>query len=115
MSKRSNVKRITSESRALRFLREQSRLSLRKAAALSGLGDGVIARLEQRRISVHQHHLDKLLTVYGATPQTFAMFVTGSVQLPQNLRFDCLELLRAMSLEQLRTIHPVLVSVAAQK
>ena len=115
MSKRSDIKRITNASRALKFLRQQARRSTRGAAAVSGIGDGVINHLEHGRIGVHQHHLDALLKAYNATEQTYQMFASGSVALPQNLRAECLEIIQRMSLDQLRTAHPVLQSLSNHK
>ena len=115
MSKRSQAKRITTASRALKFLRGQSGLSIRAAAAASGVGGSVINHLEHGRIRVHQHHLDALLKAYGTTEQTYQMFASGSVSLPNNLRFECLEIIHQMSPDQLRTAHPVLLSLSTHR
>ena len=112
MSKRSGQKHPTQESRTLQFLRQQAGLSTRGAAKASGLKDGVINHLEHGRIRVHKHHLEKLLPAYGATQKTYAMFTSGQVGLPKNLRRDCIEIIKQMPLEQLQTAHPVLVSLA---
>lgn len=115
MYKRSNEKRITSGSRTLKFLREQAGLSTRGAARASGVKDGVINHLEHGRISIHQRHLEKLLPAYGSTQKTFEMFASGQVAMPQNVRSECLEIVREMSPEQLRTVHPVLLSLSSRK
>ncbi len=115
MSKRSDVKHITNESRTLKFLRQQAKLSNRGAAAASGLGGGVINHLENGRITVRKHHLDALLKAYNTTEQTYQMFASGSVALPQNLRAECLEILQKMSQDQLRTALPVLQSLSNHK
>lgn len=115
MSKRSQVKRITLASRTLEFLREQADLSLRQAALASRLGDSVIDHLEHGRIDVREHHLEKLLPAYGVLRLSFDMFAKGQVQLPENIRLECLELVKVMSHEQLRTALPVLSSLAKQR
>ncbi len=115
MSKRSNEKRITPASRALRFLREQAKLSYRQAERASGVNMAIINHLENGRIAIHQRHLEKLLPIYGATMQTLEMFTSGGVAVPQNLRYECVSLVRDMTLEQLRTALPVLQSLAAHK
>jgi transcriptional regulator with XRE-family HTH domain len=115
MSKRSNVKRISNGNRTLKFLREQAALSTRGAARASGLKDGVINHLEHGRIQIHQRHLDKLLPAYGTTQQTYEMFASGTVAMPQNMRAECIEIVRSMSQEQLRTAHPVLLSLSNHK
>ncbi len=111
MSKRSNEKRITRGARVLRFLREQSKLSIRNAAKKADLSMSLLAHLEQGRTGILSYHIEKLVSVYGSTFQTYQMFETGKVALPQDLRLECLEIVRAMSLEQLRTVHPVLESL----
>lgn len=115
MSKRSNERRMTQGARTLKFLRQQAKLSYREAARRSGVGDGMINHLEHGRVRIHQKHLDQLLKVYGATQQTFEMFASGAVALPQDLRSDCIEIIRGMNLDQLKTAHPVLASLAARK
>ena len=111
MSKRSNEKRVTRGARVLRFLREQSRLSLRNAAKNADLSMSLVAHLEQGRTGILPHHLEKLLKAYGSTIQTYQMFESGKVALPQDLRHECMEIIRDMSLDQLRTAHPVLESL----
>lgn len=115
MSKRSNERRITQAARTLKFLRQQAKLSFRAAGRVSGLGDGMINHLENGRVQIHQKHLDQLLKAYGATQQTYEMFVSGAVALPQDLRSECTEIIRGMSLDQLKTVHPVLASLAMRK
>jgi transcriptional regulator with XRE-family HTH domain len=115
MSKRSQIKRITLEGRTLGFLRKQAGLSLRKVAALTNLSDSLIHHLEQGRLDIHERHLQKLLPAYRTTLETFRMFASGSVAMPQNLRAECLEIIDKMSIEQLRTAHPVLASLCNLK
>jgi transcriptional regulator with XRE-family HTH domain len=115
MSKRSQQKRVTVGARTLRFLRERAKLSIRHAANASGLKAGVVAHLEQGRIQIHPRHLDRLLPAYGSTQHAFEMFASGAVKLPQDLKNECVELVRSMSLDQLRTAHPVLLSLSIHK
>lgn len=115
MSKRSQQKRVSPASRALKFLREQAGLSTRGAARASGLKDGVINHLEHGRISVHERHLEKLLPAYGATRKLFETFASGSIPFPTSLRGECLDLVRSMSAEQLQTVRPILVSLSTTR
>lgn len=115
MSKRSNLKRISTQTRVLKFLRQQAKLSIRRAAHVSGLGEGVINHLETGRIQIHSRHLDKLLPAYKVPLQTYEMFAAGTVALPQDVRSDCLEIVRSMSIDQLRTALPVLNSLSNHK
>jgi transcriptional regulator with XRE-family HTH domain len=115
MSKRSQQKRITAGARTLRFLREQSGISIRSAGAKSGVNPSVIAHLEQGRIDIHVRHLEPLLKTYGSNVQTYQMYSSGGVAVPQNVRAECIELMRSMSLDQLKTAHPVLLSLSTHK
>jgi transcriptional regulator with XRE-family HTH domain len=115
MSRRSQIKHITMEGRTLRFLREQPGMSLREVAALTRYSDSLIHHLETGRMDIREHHLQKLLPTYRTTLETFRMFSSGSVPMPLNLRLECIEILKAMSVDQLRTVHPVLVSLANHK
>lgn len=101
---------------ALRFLRKQARFSFRTASIASGMTSATINHLEPGRIQIHKRHLEKLLAAYGVTIKTFEMLSSGTVPLPQDLRFECIALVRLiyMPLKQLRTAHPVLLSLAAQ-
>jgi transcriptional regulator with XRE-family HTH domain len=63
MSKRSDEKRVTKATRAIKFLRDQANMSLREAAQASGLNLSVIAHLETGRIGVGEKHLELLLPV----------------------------------------------------
>ena len=115
MSRRSEERRITPESRVLRFLREQTGLSYREAAKRSGVNLATINHLENGRIAIHERHLQKLLPHYGATRTTFEMFVRGSVSVPENLRHECFEAIKALSNDQLRSVLPVLRAMAPVK
>lgn len=111
MSKRSNEKRITRATKVIRFLREQARVSLRDAESLTQLSMSVISQIEHGRISVRDHHLEQLLPAYRCTRETYEMFLNGRAELPENLKFECIEIVKAMSPEQIRTAYPVLSSL----
>ena len=90
-------------------------MSIRKAATLAGIGDGVLAHLETGRIEIHERHLERLISACRSTRETYEMFVSESVQLPANIRFECIEILKSMSAEQIRTAYPVLASLSNSK
>lgn len=115
MSKRSQKKQVTTANRALKFLRKQARLSIRAASKRAGIGEGVINHLENGRIQIHERHLAKLLPVYGVTSSTYEMFASGQVKMPQDMRNECIEMIKDMMPEQLRSAHLVLASLVNQK
>lgn len=71
MSKRSAIKKMGNENQALRFFREQMKISQLEAARRAGLSGSMIAHLEQGRIDLKAHHLSKLLPVLGISKGVF--------------------------------------------
>lgn len=112
MSKRSAERRITPESRTLRFLREQSKLSFRQASKISGLNVAIINHLENGRLATHQRHLDRLLPCYGVSMKTYEMFVLGSVALPEDVRRECVEVIKVLPSAQLHSVLQILRAMA---
>jgi len=111
MPKKHKEKHITKQGRTLAFLRQQAGFSIRGAAKAAGTTEGVVNHLENGRIKIHPHHLEKLLPIYGTTLQTYEMFASGKVALPKDLRRDCVEIIKAMTMGQLHTAYPVLQSL----
>ena len=69
-TKRSSRIITTNEARALRELRMQHGLSMRKAGALIGLSDSYIAHVETGRMDPPKGvKLDRLLAIYGGIKQ----------------------------------------------
>ena len=114
MTKRSAIKKMGNENQALRFFREQMKISQIEAAKRSGLSSSMIAHLEQGRIDLKPYHLDKLLPVLGISKGVFDAFASGKTPVPKDLRRECLELVKAMSLAQLQTAHGVLAAMAGK-
>ena len=73
MSLRSSKKLITKEARILRSMRELSRISMRDAAAISGLNAATINHIENGRQNILTRHLEALLPAYGQTLAAFAV------------------------------------------
>ena len=71
MSIRSSKKLITKEARILRSMRERSRISMRDAAAISGLNPATINHIENGRQNILRRHLEMLLPAYGKTLELF--------------------------------------------
>jgi len=76
---------------------------------------GIRSHLEQGRIDIKVHHLSKLLPVLGISKGVFDAFASGKTPVPKDLRRECLELIKAMSLTQLETAHGVLISLAGKQ
>jgi transcriptional regulator with XRE-family HTH domain len=115
MSQRSSERRITSESRVLRFLRCEAGFTYRQAAKRSGLNVATLNHLENGRIKVHQRHLDRLLPCYDATLKTYQLFVAGGATMPKDLKHECLEAIKALSEEQLRSVLPILLAMSPKE
>jgi len=115
MSKRGNERRETIESKTIRFLRGQAKLSLRQAQLASGINSAVIAHIEQGRIVLGDRHLEKLLMAYSVGRLTFEMFTSGQITLPRDLARECAEMLKLLSEEQLLSIEPILKSMSGKR
>ncbi|RYZ84103.1 MAG: hypothetical protein EOP06_18730 [Proteobacteria bacterium] len=75
----------------------------------------IINHLENGRMAIHDRHLEKLLPSYGSTVQSFEMFAKGTVEIPRDLRRECIELISSMGLDNLRVALPVLHSLATKR
>lgn len=112
MSKRSQQKTPTIGSRTLRFLREQSNLSMRQAGKLAGYNGALINHLENGRLNISVKHLSVFLPLYGSNQKMFDLFTSGHATLPKNIKAKCLELLSKMDVENLKQAFSKLKEIA---
>jgi transcriptional regulator with XRE-family HTH domain len=115
MSKRSQQKLISNPNKTLKFLRERSLLSMRKVARITGLSTSIINHLENGRLDIKDHHLERLLPIYGVSHDIYMLFVTGKNALPQNLEADCIRIIKGMTVDELQTAINVLGSLSTRR
>lgn len=108
--RRCNHKVVTKEATVLKIMRESRNLSMRKAGALIGVSDSTISHLEHGRADLYPKIIVKLLEIYGYSYEQFISMSNGKVDLPQSLRSECLEIIKRLDEEKLRTVKTILQS-----
>lgn len=108
--RRCNHKVMTKEASILKFMRESRNLSMRRAGNLLGVSDSTISHLENGRADLHPEIVTRLLTNYGYTYEQFMSMSSGKIELPQSLRRECLEIIKRIDEEKLKTVRTILLS-----
>jgi transcriptional regulator with XRE-family HTH domain len=108
--RRCNHKVMTKEASVLKFMRESRNLSMRRAGNLLGVSDSTISHLENGRADLQAEIVTKLLHFYGYSYEQFISMSNGKMELPQSLRRECLEIIKRLDEEKLRTVKTILQS-----
>jgi transcriptional regulator with XRE-family HTH domain len=108
--RRCNHKVMTKEASILKFMRESRSLSMRRAGNLLGVSDSTISHLENGRADLHPEIVVKLLHFYGYSYQQFISMSSGKIELPHSLRRECLEIIKRLDDEKLKTVRTILQS-----
>lgn len=111
MSERSNKKVITKESRVIKLMRERKGLSMRDAAARSGLSMSSINFIENGRQSLLPRHLDVLLPAYGETLESFLNEVKKEEMPMSFAHHRCLEIIPLVPDEIASALHRILEKI----
>lgn len=101
---------MTNEGRILKTLRESKKLSMKKVGRLIGFSDSFVSHLENGRLDLNPTVILKLLNVYGYSYDEFIQFKNGGKELPESLRHECIEIIKRLSHEKLRTMKTILES-----
>lgn len=109
-TRRSDHKIMSKEAAVLKYLRESRKLSVRNAAKVVGLSDTKINHAENGRCDLHPTLILKILNGYGYTYEGFMELVKGNKLMPSNLYAECVEILKRLDKEKLKTIKTILES-----
>lgn len=109
-TRRSDIKVMTKEAEVLKHLRESRKLSIRKAAKVVGLSDTKINHSENGRCDLNPELILKLLNGYGYSYGEFMELVQGNKQMPNNYYAQCLEILKRLDKNKLKTVKAILES-----
>jgi transcriptional regulator with XRE-family HTH domain len=109
-NRRSDLKVMTKEAAVLKHLRESHKLSIRNAAKVVGLSDTKINHAENGRCDLKPQLILKLLNGYGYSYEEFIELVKGNREMPSNYYGECLEILKRLDREKLKTIKTILES-----
>lgn len=108
--RRCNHKVMTKEASVLKFMRESRNLSMRRAGDLLGVSDSTISHLENGRADLQPEIVTRLLFNYGYSYEQFILMSNGKIELPQSLRRECLEIIKRLDEEKLKTVRTILQS-----
>jgi len=108
--RRCNHKVMTKEACVLKFMRESRHLSMRRAGDLLGTSDSTISHLENGRADLHPKNISMLLEAYGYTYDQFILMCSGKIELPQSMRRECIEIIKRLDEEKLKTVKTILQS-----
>lgn len=108
--RRCNRKVVTKEATVLKIMRESRNLSMRRAGVLIGVSDSTISHLEHGRADLNPRIIVKLLGIYGYSYEQFISMSNGKIELPQSIRRECIEIIKRLDEEKLKTVKTILQS-----
>ena len=109
-TRRSDLKIMTREAGVLKHLRESKKLSVRKASSLIGLSEAKLNHSENGRCDLNPTLILKILNGYGIKYEEFMKLVKGERPMPANDFAECIEILKRLDKEKLRTVKAILES-----
>lgn len=109
-TRRSDIKVMSKEASVLKYLREARKLSIRSAAKVIGVSDTKINHAENGRCDLNPGLILKLLNGYGYTYEEFIELVKGNKKMPENTFNECIEILKRLDKEKLKTVKAILES-----
>ena len=108
--RRTDQRVMTKEALILKYMRESRKLSVRKAAKVVGISDAKINHAENGRRDLTPDFILTVVTAYGYTYQDFLEFVTEKKEAPEHTLSECIEILRRLEVQKLRTVKTILQS-----
>ncbi len=109
-NRRSDFKIMSKEAAVLKYLRESRKLSIRKASRIVELSDAKINHAENGRCDLNPKIILMLLNAYGYSYDEFMDLVKGNKEMPSNIYSDCIEILKRLDKEKLKTVKAILQS-----
>lgn len=108
MSKRSNQRRITRQSKILRFMRLSKNVSQARAALKVDCSEAAIGHYENGRMDVSELRLKELLYAYGYTRQEWDEYMNGRPIPNLSIKEECIQMLNKLDQNKIQTVHAVL-------
>jgi transcriptional regulator with XRE-family HTH domain len=109
-TRRSDTKIMTKEARILKVMRESRKLSMRRAGGLLGASDALISHAENGRLDLTPQLIMRIISIYGYSYDDFLKFKMGDIELPEAVRTECIEIIKRLSFEKLKTVKTILQS-----
>lgn len=111
--KRSSQKRMTTQSRIIRYMRISRRISLRAAASHLGISCSAICHYELGRMDIAPGRIRDLVCLYQYTIAEFEEYLAGKPIPVLSIKDECTLLLDRIDETKLRAVHGVLLSFAS--
>jgi transcriptional regulator with XRE-family HTH domain len=108
--RRSDDKIITKEAGVLKHLRETRKFSVRKVGIEIGKSATWVSHVEHGRIDLDPKKVLLLLNIYGYSYESFMELVNGNRVMPVNTYAECVEILKRLNKEKLKTVKAILES-----
>ena len=108
--RRSDVKKMSKEALILRYMRESRHLSMRQAARLIKISEAQINHAENGRKDLRPDFILKLIQFYGYTYKDFLDFLQDKKEAPEHTLSECIEILKRLAPDKLRSIKTILQS-----
>ncbi len=111
-TKRSQERRITVQSKVVRFMRVSRGISQRESARECHISEPAIGHYENGRMDISPTRLEQFLGVYGYSRQEYDEYMNGKPIPVISVRDECVGLLGKIDETKLRAVHAVLMSFA---
>jgi len=110
--RRCDFKVETKEGRLLKYLRESRNLSVRKAGKILGVSESSVCHAENGRKDLTPKLIEQFLIAYGYERSEFDELLSGVRVMPENLRRECLEIVKRIEASKLKSVKVFLDTFA---
>ncbi len=83
---------------------------MRDVSKIIGMSPAVINHAENGRMDLGAEFVFKLLSIYGITFADFSEMCKGKLDIPEHMRSECINIIKRVSYEKLRSIKTILES-----
>jgi len=109
--RRSDNRVTTKESAVLKHLRESRKLSTRQVADKLNMSGSWVCHAENGRSDLKPKVILQFLKIYGYSYSEFMELVRGDRKVPRNYYAECLEILKRLDKEKIKTVRAILDSL----
>ncbi|PIR33370.1 MAG: hypothetical protein COV37_16450 [Bdellovibrio sp. CG11_big_fil_rev_8_21_14_0_20_39_38] len=107
-NRRCDIKLETREGRLLKHLRESRHLSVRAAGRILGVSESTVCHCENGRRDLDSKLIESFLEAYGYSMQEFERMLRGDIVLPENVRSECIEIIKRLEPSKLKAVKAFL-------
>lgn len=103
------TKVITKEVKVLRLLRQQTKLSQRRASTACGYHEAAIGGIENGRVELSRERISHIVESYGFTIEDFDFYMKAEV-LVTEIQDECISIIKGLCEKNLKAVHPLLLN-----